>query len=76
MQGHMEGQYNIGFFFREGDHVKQDFRTAVKWFKLSAAQGDTEAQRDLGYCYFYGQGLRENYKKAGIQLKKLTRIDE
>jgi len=29
-QGHMEGQYNIGFFFREGDHVKQDFRTAVK----------------------------------------------
>jgi TPR repeat protein len=59
------------FFYKEGELVKQDFWKAVKWFTLSANQGDTEAQRDLGFCYFYGQGVKENHKKAVIWSKKL-----
>ncbi|MEO6135570.1 MAG: tetratricopeptide repeat protein, partial [Ginsengibacter sp.] len=42
--GHMESQYNIGFFHKEGEIVKKNFRKAVHWFSLAASKGDTEAQ--------------------------------
>jgi TPR repeat protein len=42
----MESQYNIGFFYKEGEVVKKDYKKAVHWFTFSASKGDTEAQRD------------------------------
>lgn len=42
----------------------------MHWHSLSAAQGDTEAQRDLGYCYFYGEGVKKDDKKAVAWYRK------
>ena len=49
-QGHMESQYNVGFFYHKGELVNIDHKKAVHWLMLSAVQGDTEAQIDLGVC--------------------------
>jgi TPR repeat protein len=50
--------------------VKQDFKKAVHWYTLAAKQGDIWAQRELGYCYFYGQGVKQDSLKAIYWYKK------
>jgi uncharacterized protein len=37
---------------------------------LATAQGDTKAQRDLGYRYFYGLGVKTDRTKAVYWYKK------
>ncbi|MBK8787524.1 MAG: sel1 repeat family protein [Chitinophagaceae bacterium] len=54
----MESQFNIGFFYANGEYVKQDYKKAFYWYSLAAPQGDTEALRDLGYLYSNGLGIK------------------
>ena len=39
-QGNAGAQYNIGFMYASGQGVTQDYKEAVKWYRLAAAQGD------------------------------------
>ena len=32
--------------------------------KSASKKGDSKAQFELGNCYYYGQGIRQNYNKA------------
>jgi len=34
-----QAQYNLGAMYKDGAGVPQDYKTAVKWFTLSAKQG-------------------------------------
>ena len=34
--------------YAKGDGVPQDYKEAVKWFRLSAEQGNAKAQSNLG----------------------------
>jgi len=43
---------------------KGDVERAVSCFKKSAEFGNAEAQRMLGYCYFWGEGIREDKREA------------
>ena len=36
----------------------------MKWYKLSAEQGNPDAQYSLGYCYESGKGVKQNIKEA------------
>jgi hypothetical protein len=45
-------------------HKRGDNAEAVKWFQLSAAQGNVEAQTNLGSIYYYGQGVAQDYAEA------------
>ena len=36
----------------------------MKWYRLSAQQGDAEAQWFLGDCYFFGDGVEKNKREA------------
>lgn len=38
--------------------------TWVMWLTKAAEQGDTAAQCNLGYCYYRGQGVEQDYQKA------------
>ena len=51
-------------------YQKQDYKEAVKWFRLSAEQGDAYAQNDLGSMYFHGRVVPQDYKEA----EKLFRL--
>ena len=43
--------------YKKGQGVLQDYKTAVKWYKLSAEQGNAIAQSNLGFMYKKGQGV-------------------
>ena len=36
--------------YANGEGVAQDYEEAVKWYRLAAEQGDTQAQSGLGLC--------------------------
>ena len=47
-----------------GQGVSQDYKESVKWYRLSAEQGDAEAQFNLGLMYSEGQGVPQDDKEA------------
>lgn len=65
-------QYNLGFAYEFGtDTVEKDHVQAVKWYTLSAEQGNAWAQNRLGDCYRFGNGVTQDYKKA-VELYTLS----
>jgi TPR repeat protein len=38
-QGDADAQYNLGMSYRDGQGVLQDYKAAVRWFRLAAEQG-------------------------------------
>ena len=52
--------------YYQGQGVTQDFKEAVKWFRLSAEQGNADAQDILGVMYSNGQGVTKDYSRAYI----------
>ena len=57
-------QYNLGVMYDNGQGVPQDYKEAVKWYRLSAEQGFAEAQYNLGLMYYKGQGVPQDYVSA------------
>jgi len=50
--------------YQNGKGVTQDYKEAVKWYRLAAEQGHAFAQNDLGNIYRDGKGVPEDYKEA------------
>ena len=50
--------------YQNGQGVIQNYKIAVKWYKLSAEQGHPDAQSNLGNMYTKGDGVIQNYKTA------------
>ncbi len=50
-------QCGLGLMYAEGKGVPQDYQEAVRWYRLSAEQGEAGAQFNLGVMYAKGQGL-------------------
>ena len=44
--------------------MPQDYAEAVKWYRLAADQGLSNAQLDLGNIYYYGKGVPQDYAEA------------
>ena len=63
-QGNRDAQTGLGFFYREGKGVPQDYKESAKWFRKAAEQGDAVAQYYLGLMHANGQGVSQNYKEA------------
>lgn len=59
-QGNRGGQYGFGCSYYD----QEDYKTAVKWFKKAADQGEWDAMLKLAECYYYGFGLESDNKKA------------
>ena len=55
--------YNYGFG-HGGLSSPQDYEQAVKWYRLSAEQGDANSQNKLGTRYRKGQGVPQDYVQA------------
>jgi uncharacterized protein len=37
--------------------IKKNYKEALRWYKKSANQGNADGQFNVGYKYFYGQGV-------------------
>ena len=63
-QGHADAQFDLGYCYKEGEGVTQDYSEAVKWYRKAAEQGHATAQNNLGYCYEKGHGVPKDYSEA------------
>ena len=57
-------QTNLGNSYREGEGVPQDYKEAMKWYRLAAKQGRALAQNNLGIMYEYGNGVLQDNTMA------------
>lgn len=57
-------QFNLAMDYYEGKIVSKDDKKALKWFKLAASRGLSDAQAVLGDMYLEGQGIQKSYKEA------------
>ena len=63
-KGDAEAQFNLGLMYYRGQGVRQDDKTALRWFRLAAEQGHAEAQLVLGAMYYGGYGVSQDYITA------------
>ena len=63
-QGIASAQYNLGVMYHKGNGVPQNYKNAVKWFRLAAKQGKASAQYNLGIMYLNGNGVPQDDKTA------------
>lgn len=50
-QGDAIAQFNLGVMYETGQGVPQDYKTAVKWYRLAAKQGNVcSYRRDIYVC--------------------------
>ncbi|CDF05801.1 stress protein [Megasphaera elsdenii CAG:570] len=69
-QGNAVAQNNLGYCYRNGEGVEQDYAEAVKWGRKAADQGNAVAQNNLGYCYQNGEGVKQDKKEAAKWYQK------
>ena len=67
--GEREKQVFLGLMYLEGQGVKQDYLEASRLFKLSADQGNSNAQNNLGNLYYDGHGVKQDYQEAARLFK-------
>ena len=70
-QGLAKAQFNLGVMYEYGDGVPQDYKEAVRLYRLAAEQGYARAQFNLGVMYEYGHAVPQDYTKA-VRLYRLA----
>ena len=45
-------------------YFEKDYAEAVRWWRKAAEQGHAQAQNWLGFCHYYGQGVKKDYAEA------------
>jgi TPR repeat protein len=50
--------------YTDGQGVAQDFIEAVKWYRLAALQGNSQAQSNLGLMFAKGNGVTQDNVRA------------
>jgi hypothetical protein len=67
-KGNAKAQYSLGDIYDRGEGVAKDYKEAVRWFQLSAAQGYAPAQHNLGVMYAMGQYVPQDDIQAYMWL--------
>jgi Sel1 repeat len=70
--GDAKAQYKLGMIYHNGggkDHPR-DYEQAMKWLRLSADQGNVEAEDRVGLMYYLGEGVPQDYLEAVRWYKK------
>ena len=70
-QGNADAQYDLAKLY---EHDK-DFENANRWYKKAVRKENPNAIFSLGYNYFYGRGLEQNYAKALELFRKSAELD-
>ncbi len=50
--------------YEKGNGVPQDYKEAVRWYRLAAEQGDADAQYNLGLMHAKGRGVPQDNVQA------------
>ena len=60
----------VGFSYYLGEGVAKDEAEAARWFGLAAAQGEANAQHNLGICFGRGVGVAKDIARADELLER------
>lgn len=66
--GNANAQNSLGWIYSGGHGATQNYREAVKWYRLAAVQGNASAQLALGKMYGIGQGVAQDQVRAQMWL--------
>ena len=68
--------FYLGQMYSDGGHgIEKDDAKAFYWWNNGARLGDTDCYDNLGWSYFHGNGVNQNFKKAYESFKKAIKID-
>jgi TPR repeat protein len=66
---------NLGWLYRDGLGVAQDYGLAREWYEKAAAAGNVPATTDLGWLYQKGLGITRIMRRPGsVTRKRLRRV--
>ena len=57
-------QVRLGECYEYGYGVTQDYKKAIRLYRMAADKGNPEAQYLLGHCYEYGIGVSKDIDEA------------
>lgn len=60
--------YIIGMFYARGFRCDENYRRAMRWWKLAGEKGNKRSQYLLGSTYYFGHVVHKNYKKKAAYL--------
>ncbi|MCP3869409.1 MAG: transglycosylase SLT domain-containing protein [Gammaproteobacteria bacterium] len=69
-QGDPTAQVALGEALEHGEGVGRNPALAIEWYCRAVTRGSVEAQRNLGWMYFSGQGVSRDDRRAGYWLGK------
>jgi len=72
-QGDAASQNIVGMWYYKGEHYKQSYTKAFKWWSAAAAKKYPEAFANLGMLYRHGQGVEADSVKAVKHYTKSVR---
>ncbi len=67
IKGNADAQYRMGSYYAEPDTKHTDYEEALKWYRVSASQGNKKAQFEIGMLYDGGKIKCDDYKKEAIK---------
>ena len=62
--GHAPAQNYLGYMYRHGFGVAQDYARAMAWYQKAAAQNHAGALNNIGYMHRHGLGVEQNFVEA------------
>ena len=63
-KGSAVAQVKLGLCYYKGDGVQQDYKEAIRRFRLAARQGNAQAKFYLGRAHVSGEGVSKCYERA------------
>ena len=54
----------MGHMYRTGQGITKDHTEAVRWYRLGAEQGNSDAENMLGLMYYEGSGVPQDSQQA------------
>jgi TPR repeat protein len=61
LKGNGAAQERVGQMHDDGEGTTQNYREAVRWYRMAALSGASGAQFKLGLMYKYGHGVAKDY---------------
>jgi len=62
--GHAPAQNYLGYMYRHGHGIGQDYARAMAWYQKAAAQNHAGAVNNIGYMHRHGLGVEQNFVEA------------
>jgi hypothetical protein len=66
----VESQNILGQFFLTGMATPKNYAEAMRWYKLSAENGNRDSQSELAFLYFIGRGVARDFEKSFYWFEK------